>query len=138
MATFAFCAMVMVLFCFFFQAEDGIRDDLVTGVQTCALPIFLRAGRQSSTRVAALSGRRGRAPQLFSRVRRARLARCPARGPHSPASAALQPDVGALDKTRRRIRRASIALEEQRCCRRESIRYIPFPRCQPSLVSATK
>src|SRR5258708_19650526 len=26
--------------CFFFQAEDGIRDDLVTGVQTCALPIF--------------------------------------------------------------------------------------------------
>src|SRR5207244_12706320 len=27
----------------------------------------LRAGRQSSTRVAALSGRRGRAPQLFSR-----------------------------------------------------------------------
>src|SRR3990170_6082236 len=29
-----------VLLCFFFfQAEDGIRDDLVTGVQTCALPI---------------------------------------------------------------------------------------------------
>src|SRR5258708_19132054 len=26
-------------YCFFFQAEDGIRDDLVTGVQTCALPI---------------------------------------------------------------------------------------------------
>src|SRR5258708_18676634 len=24
---------------FFFQAEDGIRDDLVSGVQTCALPI---------------------------------------------------------------------------------------------------
>src|SRR2546425_7950816 len=28
------------VFCFFFQAEDGIRDKLVTGVQTCALPIF--------------------------------------------------------------------------------------------------
>src|SRR5205823_11040184 len=27
-------------FFFFFQAEDGIRDKLVTGVQTCALPIF--------------------------------------------------------------------------------------------------
>ena len=25
---------------FFFQAEDGIRDRLVTGVQTCALPIW--------------------------------------------------------------------------------------------------
>src|SRR2546425_8520153 len=29
---------------FFFQAEDGIRDKLVTGVQTCALPI-LKADR---------------------------------------------------------------------------------------------
>src|SRR6266705_7045458 len=27
-------------FFFFFQAEDGIRDRTVTGVQTCALPIF--------------------------------------------------------------------------------------------------
>src|SRR6266404_427819 len=27
------------MFFFFFQAEDGIRDKLVTGVQTCALPI---------------------------------------------------------------------------------------------------
>src|SRR5690606_39729964 len=27
---------------FFFQAEDGIRDFHVTGVQTCALPIFLK------------------------------------------------------------------------------------------------
>ena len=26
--------------CFFFQAEDGIRGSPVTGVQTCALPIF--------------------------------------------------------------------------------------------------
>src|SRR5690348_18246255 len=28
---------------FFFQAEDGIRDGRVTGVQTCALPICLQA-----------------------------------------------------------------------------------------------
>src|SRR5207248_7527677 len=27
---------------FFFQAEDGIRDRTVTGVQTCALPIFTK------------------------------------------------------------------------------------------------
>src|SRR5256886_17549222 len=31
------------LACFFFQAEDGIRDLTVTGVQTCALPILLLA-----------------------------------------------------------------------------------------------
>src|SRR5205085_8819632 len=34
------CRWSCVLFCFFFQAEDGIRDLTVTGVQTCALPIF--------------------------------------------------------------------------------------------------
>src|SRR2546425_3585965 len=28
------------MYFFFFQAEDGIRDKLVTGVQTCALPIY--------------------------------------------------------------------------------------------------
>src|SRR6266540_83168 len=34
---------------FFFQAEDGIRDRDVTGVQTCALPIYeLRQGVQRS------------------------------------------------------------------------------------------
>src|SRR5438128_9447432 len=29
-----------IFFFFFFQAEDGIRDATVTGVQTCALPIY--------------------------------------------------------------------------------------------------
>ena len=31
---------MIVWYFFFFQAEDGIRDKLVTGVQTCALPIY--------------------------------------------------------------------------------------------------
>src|SRR5260370_6955522 len=31
---------IIFYFFFFFQAEDGIRDSSVTGVQTCALPIF--------------------------------------------------------------------------------------------------
>src|SRR5205823_8838037 len=33
-----------IVFFFFFQAEDGIRDKLVTGVQTCALPISAGGG----------------------------------------------------------------------------------------------
>src|SRR5207244_9238868 len=37
----------------FFQAEDGIRDDLVTGVQTCALPI-LSGGEQQRLAFARL------------------------------------------------------------------------------------
>src|SRR5258708_20826589 len=49
----------------FVQAEDGIRDDLVTGVQTCALPIYrdladrLQIGLGSVTRAYALLERRG-------------------------------------------------------------------------------
>src|SRR2546422_8616311 len=35
----------MVSVFFFFQAEDGIRDVAVTGVQTCALPILGRVAR---------------------------------------------------------------------------------------------
>src|SRR5207248_4228861 len=34
-----YCIYLFIFF-FFFQAEDGIRDRTVTGVQTCALPIF--------------------------------------------------------------------------------------------------
>src|SRR5688500_19668925 len=52
----------MFLNCFF-QAEDGIRDYKVTGVQTCALPI--------SGRVAAPGARTGRADSTASRAGRA-------------------------------------------------------------------
>src|SRR2546430_8162721 len=38
-ADFAGVRLVLFFFNFFFQAEDGIRDLTVTGVQTCALPI---------------------------------------------------------------------------------------------------
>src|SRR5260370_6636699 len=34
------CVDIMIRFFFFFQAEGGIRDSSVTGVQTCALPIY--------------------------------------------------------------------------------------------------
>src|SRR5207253_6622894 len=50
---FYFCSFV-----FFFQAEDGIRDGHVTGVQTCALPICgvraLAARRRHARRLVAL------------------------------------------------------------------------------------
>src|SRR5256885_3233773 len=40
---------------FFFQAEDGIRDYKVTGVQTCALPILVGPGARLAFAVAALA-----------------------------------------------------------------------------------
>src|SRR2546429_2331167 len=43
---------------FFFQAEDGIRDVAVTGVQTCALPILWRVHDRESAGPLALVPRR--------------------------------------------------------------------------------
>src|SRR2546430_11053806 len=42
--------VAFILYIFFFQAEDGIRDLTVTGVQTCALPISARLGAGSFDR----------------------------------------------------------------------------------------
>src|SRR3989441_8506160 len=39
----------LAIFFFFFQAEDGIRDKLVTGVQTCALPIFFSSTMRTAS-----------------------------------------------------------------------------------------
>src|SRR6266508_4891389 len=61
---FLFDEKYIKYFFFFFQAEDGIRDGHVTGVQTCALPIFCRrsaslyyARHQTSLKTGAHSGR---------------------------------------------------------------------------------
>src|SRR5882757_5316655 len=47
-----------MFFFFFFQAEDGIRDIGVTGVQTCALPISSSCATCSSARVYPCSARK--------------------------------------------------------------------------------
>src|SRR6478672_13048879 len=79
---FFFVNFTVLYFFFFFQAEDGIRDLIVTGVHTCALPIFaggparrgaavrrcraaarLRPGRRRDHRTPlAAAARRGRPP----------------------------------------------------------------------------
>src|SRR3989440_7956363 len=65
---------VLSTFFFFFQAEDGIRDLIVTGVQTCALPIsHLRLDRERPRRHAAAP----RAPR--GRIVHQRPGRRPAR-----------------------------------------------------------
>src|SRR5256885_5149246 len=48
MCVYTYNICLILIFFFFFQAEDGIRDYKVTGVQTCALPIsdFLGAPLQ--------------------------------------------------------------------------------------------
>src|SRR5689334_23967810 len=68
---FFFFLSIFFFFFFFFQAEDGIRDGTVTGVQTCALPI---------SRDPTGLGRPRRRPRRRSRpVRRADCRGTPAR-----------------------------------------------------------
>src|SRR5256886_12824265 len=69
---------------FFFQAEDGIRDLTVTGVQTCALPISgslkLDRGGRAHTRPPTGLLDSARAEHLDGRpLRRGRLPSCTAR-----------------------------------------------------------
>src|SRR2546425_7632019 len=68
---------------FFFQAEDGIRDKLVTGVQTCALPIY-----RDGPRLVLLGG----ALRPHRRARRRGRRRVPAR----PRARACEPGAGAV------------------------------------------
>src|SRR6266850_3484465 len=56
----------ITFFFFFFQAEDGIRDYKVTGVQTCALPILDQETADNAARSAEV---------LFDAVRARRLPR---------------------------------------------------------------
>src|SRR6266446_4270994 len=49
---------VVIFFFFFFQAEDGIRDYKVTGVQTCALPISFSGRYPPESTISGSSGNR--------------------------------------------------------------------------------
>src|SRR5688572_31649796 len=78
---FVFC------FFFFFQAEDGIRDLTVTGVQTCALPIWLPPALTRFVDMPAL--------QLSTRASHQELAKQSTRGKWQ-----LVPDSGRSEERR--------------------------------------
>src|SRR2546429_4384135 len=81
---------------FFFQAEDGIRDVAVTGVQTCALPIFVSdtsvAGVPRPTLVSETTGLIG---SLLVQIREP-----PNRSPMPPGSRSEERRVGKEGRSR--------------------------------------
>src|SRR3712207_4551511 len=85
---------------FFFQAEDGIRDIGVTGVQTCALPIYLRVDPCRRTRTGRAGSGRCRTPA------------CPS--PGSRAGGSPLPGTPRSRRTRTAGRRRSSARSEER------------------------
>src|SRR5690349_23527093 len=79
--SFVNCVLFLCVFVvlFFFQAEDGIRDLYVTGVQTCALPICDDAHEEENGRPAGRGQR--------SRTRQWRKWRRPVKAIAAPAAA---------------------------------------------------
>src|SRR5689334_24372677 len=69
--SFSFVLLLLFFFFFFFfQAEDGIRDGTVTGVQTCALPILRRVHIVLVAEQAELPAARDLAADIGHRQRR--------------------------------------------------------------------
>src|SRR5258708_11123044 len=100
---------VIFLCFFFFQAEDGIRDDLVTGVQTCALPICSAVDSFFGSRDLRWRGACRKCPR-----------RCPARGRRRSCSPSLR---GASTRWRRSPPARS---EERRVGKEGRSRGLPY------------
>src|SRR5207245_6142556 len=89
------------------QAEDGIRDATVTGVQTCALPIYSRA---EYAKVLALQEEVARADSDYQRFRNAYLETVQNEPTHEVAMAMIGAD---MDRAHARLQ-AMIRSEERR------------------------
>src|SRR5260370_40180843 len=73
--------MLFLFFFFFFQAEDGIRDSSVTGVQTCALPISRHLPRGKCLAKGRLFGRKAIGGNSRQKIRgRREIGRAAGRG----------------------------------------------------------
>src|SRR6266487_5059914 len=89
-----------IVLCFFFQAEDGIRDGRVTGVQTCALPILprpaarLRGGASPRHRVWGAAARGADRPVRLLPGRGGRRDGCPVPSREAPPATGTRTRAG--------------------------------------------
>src|SRR5579862_4565328 len=107
-----------ILFCFF-QAEDGIRDGTVTGVQTCALPILDRGAARAPAQARPAAARDRAAPRYrsadasrtrqFDRCLSARVPLgCRRTAPRGLAAAARRAPAGVDPRRRGEYRRERV------------------------------
>src|SRR5207253_6885125 len=96
---------------FFFQAEDGIRDGHVTGVQTCALPIL---SKPQSARRPARVATRPRSRYTQSRANRPQNTRHPQMKQHLAVSAIGSDRTGMVHELTRVISESGGNISESR------------------------
>src|SRR5260221_4756793 len=101
-----------ISFVFFFQAEDGIRYHCVTGVQTCALPIFAIGGSS----VAPRAGR----PPVCAEARQRTAPSC-----SKPSPSRTRRSRGGISR-RRRVLPSSARSEERRVGKECRSRWSPY------------
>src|SRR6266550_7257878 len=118
---------------FFFQAEDGIRDVAVTGVQTCALPVFAAVGTKVG---ASTRGGLGRddADDLFARIRVAN------RGLGNPPQLLGQRHAARIDFAGGRGRRTNKGARALRPARPDlrAVRPVALARTRPALAQVPR
>src|SRR6266481_8691512 len=132
--------MCLKIIVFFFQAEDGIRDGTVTGVQTCALPISgytAGAGAPEVARAHHGSVSRQERAEIEEALKAGRL-------PAVVATSRLEPgiDMGAVDLVVQVEAPPSVASGLQRTGRAghrvgDVSRSVIFPKYPGDLVEAT-
>src|SRR5215204_7163280 len=108
---FFFFFVFSVCFFFFFQAEDGIRDHCVTGVQTCALPILL--GTLNTTIASAMMA-------TVTHAMRANRSQCPRRvvvGGEARGLISLIPRTGEDERRPGRVGKAKRHPDARLTCR---------------------
>src|SRR6267378_4263497 len=131
-------------FFFFFQAEDGIRDLYVTGVQTCALPILPSSPQENQTPISASGA--ARRPRSFLRPRLIGIACWLCRGPsHSrpdpQEDLPLELTLGCRTQTSESIRpnpRRDVSPRHTRPGRDAALGSAPPPARASSLFPATR
>src|SRR3989449_4561976 len=111
------CFFFLLFIFFFFQAEDGIRDVAVTGVQTCALPISTCPRRAPGRAGRAARGSRGGQPRR----------RRPAGAPGTRGSReAGEPDVGGVLLADEALDRGGLARDRKSTRLNSSHGYISY------------
>src|SRR5699024_8473210 len=124
---------------FFFHAEDGIRDRNVTGVQTCALPIYSARRNFSTTQNPGFQRPTGTtlltavSDRLLAHHRRRRSDGCtPSRRPERSTATSSGRSTAYLRGTRSRPHPTATWHQPARgrsgCCKRRPIMVLPQPQ----------
>src|SRR2546430_4655757 len=102
---------------FFFQAEDGIRDLTVTGVQTCALPISTRRPKAVVTSASEIPPATADRPVALFAAMPLNAFKIPTTVPKRPTKGAVEPMVASAERPRSEEHTSELQSQSNLVCR---------------------